>query len=100
MTDRSAEAAATFQRGLDSHQQGDLEAAKRSYLEVLKHDPDHANALHFLGNLDLGAGRLDDAERLIRKAISISPNDAGFHNSLGKLLKSRNELDEVALSSA
>ncbi len=89
MTDISQSVAETFARGFESHQQGDLEAAKRLYLEVLTSDPDHADALHLLGNLDLRGGRLEDAERLVRKAISVNPKDAGYFNTLGQLLQSR-----------
>lgn len=95
MTDISQSVADTFARGFESHQQGDLEAAKRLYLQVLKSDPDHADALHLLGNLDLRDGRLEDAERLVRKAISVNPKDAGYFNTLGQLLQTRDDLAEA-----
>ncbi len=85
----------TFDKGFRSHQDGDVETAKRCYLEVLKTEPEHADALHLLGNIDLSAGQLEDAERLIRKAISIKPRDAGYYNSLGRLLQQKQELDEA-----
>jgi tetratricopeptide (TPR) repeat protein len=75
---------------------GELERAKARYLEVLKLEPDHADALHGLGNIDARQGRLDDAERSIRKAIEREPLRASFVNSLGNILKSRGQLGDAA----
>lgn len=75
---------------------GDLDTAKAQFLEVLKLEPDHADALHSLGNIDATEGRLDDAERLIRKAIVLDPLKASFINSLGNVLKARGRLEEAA----
>jgi tetratricopeptide (TPR) repeat protein len=74
---------------------GNLEAAKAQFLEVLKLEPKHADALHSLGNIDATEGRLDDAERLIRKAIVLDPLKASFINSLGNILKARGRIEEA-----
>ena len=75
--------------------EGRLEAAKDRYLEVLRLQPDHADAIHCLGNIDARQGRLEDAERLIRRAVALDPLKAGFINSLGNLMKAAGRLDEA-----
>jgi tetratricopeptide (TPR) repeat protein len=74
---------------------GDLVTARAHLLEVLQLQPEHADALHSLGNIDAKEGRLDDAERLVRKAIAIDPLKAAFLNSLGNLLRARGKPDEA-----
>lgn len=95
MTDTQASIAQLYNLALECQKLGDLETAKTHYLDVLKRDPDHADALHSLGTIDAREGRLDDAERLVRKAIALRPLKAAFINSLGNLLKARGRLDEA-----
>jgi tetratricopeptide (TPR) repeat protein len=95
MSDSQASLSELYQQALDCQRQGDLKTAKVHYLSVLQLDPDHADALHSLGNIDAREGRLDDAERLVRKAIALRPLKAAFINSLGNLMKARGKLDEA-----
>jgi tetratricopeptide (TPR) repeat protein len=76
--------------------EGDLESAKTLYLEVLKLEPENADALYCLGNIDGVQGRFEDAERLIKKAITLEPLKANFINSLGNLLKVQDRPEEAA----
>lgn len=85
-----------YRQAQRTQHEGDLESAKAQYLELLRRSPDHADALHCLGNIDARQGRLDDAERLIRQAIRLDPLKATFINSLGNLMKARQRLDEAA----
>src|SRR5215218_6051369 len=57
--------------------------------EILRRDPNHAEATHFLGVLAHMVGKLDLAEEIIRRSIQLNPNVAGFHNNLGEILRSR-----------
>lgn len=95
MTDTQDSIAQLYRLALDCQKLGDLETAKTHYLSVLQQDPEHADALHSLGTIDAREGRLDDAERLVRKAIALRPLKAAFINSLGNLLKARGKLDEA-----
>jgi len=96
MNDQSTNTKALYQQAQISQRDGDLDLAKSRFLEILKIEPDHADALHSLGNIDARQGRLDDAERSIRKAIVREPLRASFVNSLGNVFKSRGRLDEAA----
>jgi tetratricopeptide (TPR) repeat protein len=84
-----------YQEALRLQRAGKLEEASARYVEVLRLAPDHAEALHCLGNIDARQGRFANAERLLRKAVALEPLRANFANSLGNLLKSRGLLDEA-----
>ena len=58
--------------------------------EVIERDPNHANALNYVGySWAEKAVRLDDAERMIRRAIALRPNDGYITDSLGWVLYQR-----------
>ncbi len=76
----------TIDRALHFHRAGDLANAELAYLQILRHNPNHADALHLLGMLCHQTGQTDEAIRLIRRAISIAPNQAVYHSNLGLVL--------------
>lgn len=82
---------AVLMEGVEAHQNGDLNAAASRYQRILSIAPGHADANHLLGVLLFQAEKLVEAEKLIRKAISIDKNVALYHANLGRVLKSKNE---------
>src|SRR5262245_38919791 len=60
-----AELAQLLAAGVRYHQAGHLKQADALYREVLRHDPDHADALHLLGQVALQTNNLPLAEGLI-----------------------------------
>ena len=63
--------------------------------KVLEIDPDHPEALNFIGYMYADRGlNLDEAERLIRKAILLKPGNGYMLDSLGWVLFRKNRLDE------
>ncbi len=92
----SATVEARYREAQDLQRQGDLKAAKARFLELLREAPEHAEALHSLGNIDARAGNLDEAESLIRRAIAAKPLQASFVNSLGNIFKARGRFDKAA----
>jgi tetratricopeptide (TPR) repeat protein len=63
---------------------------------VLKLDPDHAEALNFVGYLYADRGiRLDEAERMIKKALTLKPGNGYMIDSLGWVYFRQNRLDEA-----
>ena len=63
---------------------------------VLKLDPDHADALNFIGYMYADRGiHLDEAERMIKKALQLKPGNGYMTDSLGWLYFRKNRLDEA-----
>jgi predicted TPR repeat methyltransferase len=84
--------AASIHEAIASHQQGRLEEAESAYLDLLRHNSNDSNALHYLGVLRLGQGRRDEAIALLRKALTLAPHDALIWNGLGNAMKVANNL--------
>jgi len=63
---------------------------------VLAINPDHANALNYLGYTfaDLGLN-LDEAERMIRRALELKPDDGYITDSLGWVLYRKGQYEEA-----
>jgi len=87
-----------FAQALRHHQAGQLGEADRLYRQILQVDPNHADALHFLGVLAHQAGRNEAAVELIGKAIALHGRAPAFHNNQGNALKALGRLDEAAAS--
>jgi protein O-GlcNAc transferase len=83
---------------LSHHQAGRLSDAERLYRQILEIDPNHVDALHFLGVLAHQAGRNDVAVDLIGKAIARNGRVPFFHNNLGNALKAQGKLEEAVAS--
>lgn len=77
------------------HQNTQLDEAENIYQQVLQINPDHPDALHFLGVIAHQKGRNDEAVELIRKAISINSNYPDAYMNLGNVLKDIGRLDEA-----
>jgi tetratricopeptide (TPR) repeat protein len=75
-----------LQIAVSHHQAGRLAEAEIEYRKVLSTQPDHADALHFLGVLAGQTGHPDAAVQLISRSIELSPTSAGAYGNLGKLL--------------
>jgi tetratricopeptide (TPR) repeat protein len=84
-----------FQRARQLHQQGRLAEARSSYDEVLKREPDHAEALHLLGVTCFQAGQAEAGVTLVRRAIALNPNAAGPHANLGLALHDLGRTEEA-----
>lgn len=77
-------------------QQGNLVGAEQAVRDVLRREPENAEALNFLGylfadhNLNLG-----EAEDLIRRALARDPDNGAYVDSLGWLLYRLGRLEEA-----
>ena len=69
-------------------------AAIKPMQQVLKIDPNHANALNFIGYVWADEGvNLDEAEAMIRRALDIRPKSAAIVDSLGWVLFRQGQLE-------
>jgi Flp pilus assembly protein TadD len=87
-----------LQQALALHQTGRLSEAEILYRQILSAEPNHPEALHFLGLLAHQAGRSGTGAELISRALLLKPDDAEAHNNLGLALKGQGRLDEAVAS--
>jgi hypothetical protein len=78
--------AARFERAGLHREQGDYDAAKADYLELLRRKPSDFGALNDFGNLALTAGYKDAARSLFSEAVRHHPNNPMGRVNLGTLL--------------
>lgn len=64
---------------------------------AIEHDKENSSQVYVMANTYFNAGRTDDAVRVYKKALTISPNDAFIHRSLGRMLEDEGNLQEALL---
>src|SRR5258706_16071957 len=87
-----------LQAAIAHHQAGRLSQAETHYLEILEVEPDHPDALHYLGVIASQAGKHEIAGALINKAISANPSSPTYHNNLGNVLRAQGRLNDAIAS--
>jgi protein O-GlcNAc transferase len=80
-------AAEKFKQALASLQQGQTAATAALCREALRHQPDHADALHLLGVISLQNGDAPGGIEFLRRSIQINPAQAFAHCNLGNALR-------------
>ena len=75
--------AAALEKAFEKHQAGQLGAAARAYRAILKHAPDHPDALHLLGLTAHQSGNHARATHHIENAVALKPRDPLYLNNLG-----------------
>lgn len=83
-------------QGCAYHQAGDLTLAEELYRRVLDEQPDHADTLYLLGEIEALRKNNEHAAGLIRRAISIDGGKAQFHFALGCVQQASGERSEAA----
>ncbi len=81
----------SYDKAKDLKRQGKTREAEAAFREALSVYPDYADAMNELAFLYAEDGRdLDDAEKLVDKAISVDPDGRGYYlDTLGWILYSR-----------
>ena len=69
------------------HQQGQLDAARERYLQILEIQPLHFESLHLLGVISAQTGSPERAVELISRAIEINPDAAAPYNNRANALR-------------
>ncbi len=75
-----------IQEAIASHRAGRLSEAERIYRALLDLKPDHFDALHLLGVVQLQRGRLADARHMIEAALALNDRSADAHSHYGNVL--------------
>jgi tetratricopeptide (TPR) repeat protein len=72
-----------FDLGLALDRQGRLPEAIAEYQRALERNPDHKDALNYLGVSYVRQGRLDQAAAQFERLIATDPDNADAHSNLG-----------------
>ena len=83
------------QRAVRLLQRGRPDEAEPLLAGVLRQDPSHVDALHFLGVLAAARGRHEEGIELIRRALALAPEYVDAWNNLGNLLLARGRVEEA-----
>jgi tetratricopeptide (TPR) repeat protein len=94
----AAQLPAKLRQAFALHQQGQLLGAQTLYVEILRTQPLHFDALHLLGMVALQSGDAGRAAELIGKALDVDPNNAAACSNRGLALSALNQ-PEAALAS-
>src|SRR5664280_1028401 len=81
-----ATTAQLLEQGLFHHRRGDIAQAMERYTEVLRNDPQNADALYYVAAVACQDGQFKEGVALARRAISFGATQARVHNLLGKAL--------------
>ena len=81
-----------LQEAVAHHRAGRLDAAERLYAEILRADPDTADAWQFLGLIALSRGDAAGAVQRIKHAIAIKPDAGVYHFNLALALRQQADL--------
>ena len=84
-----------FALAVAAHRAGDLSQAATGYERVLAVDGNHVDALNNMGVLLSAMRNYDRAELLLRRAVRLSPRNAGAWNNLGTALAQRGQTAEA-----
>ena len=85
-------------RAIELHQKGRTTEARVIYNTILKANPAHSGALHFLGILYFQNGNHEEAIELINLALTHDPAYTDARNNLGNIYQSRQMLTEAESS--
>jgi tetratricopeptide (TPR) repeat protein len=82
-----------LRKAVQYHQAGQLQNAEDIYRQIIKNEPENANANHLLGVLALQVGKNDIAVQFISKAIEKDSSQYSYYSSLGDAFHRQGELD-------
>jgi len=85
----------TLQQAMAHHQAGRLSQAESLYRQILSAEPDHPEALNFLGLLAHQVGKSDMGVELIKKALHNRPEYVDAFSNLGIIYNDLGKLEEA-----
>ncbi|MBT3914727.1 MAG: tetratricopeptide repeat protein, partial [Rhodospirillaceae bacterium] len=80
------------------HQARRFSEAETNYIEILRRDPQHSDALNLLGTTLAQSHRPEQAVEFIRRAIQLQPSQVHYHVNLGVILQDLGRYDEAKAS--
>ncbi len=88
-----------FARGAMYERMKDFGSAEKEFRKVLNGDPDNAGALNYLGYMLADQNtRLDEAQKLVSRAVELEPQNGAYLDSLGWVQYRQNQLDQAEMN--
>lgn len=84
-----------MQVGIAHHKANRLNDAEAIFRQVLTKQPNHPDALYFLGACAFQRGNAQGAIDLIVRAIALHPKAAAYHANLGVLLATQHKVEDA-----
>ncbi len=84
-----------FSEAVSHYQAGRFDLARAVCNSILAGQAGHPHALHLAGVIAMQQGDLSEAERLIRRALKLAPEEASFYNTLGSLLRRQGSINRA-----
>jgi tetratricopeptide (TPR) repeat protein len=85
-----------FAKAIGHHQNGQSSEAEVLYQQILNTEPNHADALYYLGRIANEKGEAQQALALIGKSLQIEPGHPDRANNLGTIYQGLADLDNAA----
>ncbi len=82
-------------QGVQAHTRRDFSTAESCYRQILEKNPDHPDAIHFLGVLAHNVGRYDIAKQYIERAIELLPSNDACYNNMGNLYQDMKQYEQA-----
>ena len=89
------EIADLFAQASAFHHAGDIARAQAGYIEILRSDQNHFDALHMLGVSEFQSGHFQSAERLLTHGLRADPHSAAARFALATTLSALQRHDEA-----
>lgn len=87
-----------FFLGSAYHKLEDFDKAEASFKKTIELDPKHTRAMNYLGYTYADKNiKLEDAEKLLEKAVMLEPNNGAFIDSLGWLYYRQGKYEEAKI---
>ena len=93
---RSGNPSQSMPAAIAHHEAGRLAEAEAIYRRVLEAEPEHVDALHFLGFLSFQQGSHERAAGLIGRSLELHPGNLHAHYNLGRVFQAQGKLAEAA----
>ena len=77
------------------HEAGRLQAAEELYRQILRSEPNQADAIHLLGLVAHQRGNHEIAAEYIQRAIGLKADVAAFHTNLGEVYRAMHRFSEA-----
>ncbi|MBE89134.1 MAG: hypothetical protein CMM76_06805 [Rhodospirillaceae bacterium] len=87
-----------LQQAIETHQNGNLETARKQYEAILQKDIHNSDALNLLGLIHFQQKDYEQGLIYIEKAVRLRPKAPEYHNNLGMVLNSLGRVEEAVVA--